>query len=124
MQGNRVVIGTQPAGFDQEVVELLQIPRISLEGMGRRPLFETEIAQKTSVIHDYRKNRELDDVRLQKLLTVNRPQSLLPLVDRRLFKSLAGTQFFENPGFLEFLLETLEGLVDGFVVFDVNFEHT
>ena len=67
---------------------------------------------------------ELDDVRLQKLLTVNRPQSLLPLVDRRLFESLTGTQFFENPCFLEFLLETLEGLVDGFVVFDVNFEHT
>jgi hypothetical protein len=57
MQGNGVIIGTQPAGFDQEVVELLQIPRVRLEGMGRRPFFETEIAQKTSVIHDYRKNR-------------------------------------------------------------------
>ncbi len=67
---------------------------------------------------------ELDDVRLHDLLTINRPQSLLSLVDRRLLESLTGTQFFENPGFFEFLLETLEGLVDGFVVFDVNFEHT
>ena len=67
---------------------------------------------------------ELDDVRLHDLLTINRPQSLLSLVDRRLLESLTGTQFLENPGFFEFLLETLEGLVDGFVVFDVNFEHT
>ncbi len=67
---------------------------------------------------------ELDDVRLHDLLTINRSQSLLSLADRRLLESLTGTQFFENPGFFEFLLETLEGLVDGFVVFDVNFEHT
>jgi hypothetical protein len=83
-----------------------------------------DLARRYCAKHPLRKSNPVTGFVLEGGAVRASPQSLLPLVDRRLFESLTGTQFFENPCFLEFLLETLEGLVDGFVVFDVNFEHT
>lgn len=42
---------------------------------------------------------------------------------RRLFKRCAGAKLLQNTGFFEFLLKTLQGLVNRLVFFDVDDNH-
>lgn len=57
------------------------------------------------------------------MLLVDRFEAGLTLADRRLREFLAVAEFAYNTGFLELLLEFLEGFFDGFAFFYCNYDH-
>ena len=66
---------------------------------------------------------KLDQAVLNHLLLVNRTQTLLTILNGRLFEGLTGAQFAHHSHFLKLLFEAFEGLIDRLIVFDVNFNH-
>ena len=61
---------------------------------------------------------------LLKLLLIRSLDDLISSFHRRLSKCLTGSQFTNRTGFVKLLLKTLKRLIDRFVFFNVDYDHS
>ena len=61
---------------------------------------------------------------LLKLLLISSLDDLFSSFHRRLSKRLTGSQFTNRTGFVKLLLKTLKRLIDRFVFFNVDYDHS